>query len=167
MSLESSLKEAWKRRVRELPNLVIETIGLQALNVLENLRADHVNPESHFKGMFNKYFAPQDMTSKLARSDNPNLYDFLAHMGDTWEGYAYSFFIYNALTFTFPRIPEKIRLGVAIVATNAVIAAYESGMLNSKNPDGWDIPAGVLGSAIYLGTHYLSKRATRNFFDKR
>ena len=80
--------------------------------------------------------------------DNHVAEGLLYHSGNFADGLFYTFLMNNTLGFIFPGLPEKYRLWGAIAATNAILAYHERG-------DPWDIPAGLLGTAAYLGINRI------------
>lgn len=159
--LTDIIKEGWKYRLAKLnelmPATVTEFIGFGLIESIEGIRADYVNPRSDLIIVMAREKSKQGMAPALDRSQNPELFKFLQHGGDIFEGYFYSFVINNLLTYAVPRMPEKYRLSASLIIANGIIAAKEMGVIDGQKPDYLDIPAGVAGSLIYLGINYLGK----------
>src|SRR3989338_8577485 len=163
--LADIIREGWDYRLAKLneilPSFVVEFIGFGAIESIEGVRADYVNPKSDLIIVMARERLKQGMDPILDRNQNPGLYKFLQHGGDLFEGYFYSFLINNFLTYALPRMPEKYRLSAALLIANGIIAAKEIGIIEGQKPDYCDIPAGVAGSVIYLGINYLGRLLTR------
>ena len=161
MALTDILKEEWNYRLTKLPAFIVELVLYGLINLAETIRADYVNPASNVIKKVLNTAVPQDMNPSFAREQSPFLYDVMQHSGDFLDGYFMSFFIYNALTFVAPRTSEKLRAGIAAGVSSLVVIGVEQGILVRQQPDTLDIPAGVLGSIFYLGTHYFGRKLSR------
>jgi hypothetical protein len=105
---------------------------------------------------------------------DPNLYSFLEHVGDVPEGFFLTFGAYTALrtidgvqsVLTRRHIPDPVIFGLSATFGAGFVAAFESGSISpGKQPDLWDIPAGVAGAALYvaanLGVRKIMPEPTR------
>lgn len=86
------------------------------------------------------------------------LVNSLQHGGNILEGFGISYFTYYGLhKISMGKIPEKVKLALSLLASNLTVVGVEAGGLGSGGPDVLDIPAGVVGSSLFLGVHLLSK----------
>ena len=128
----------------------VETLGAVGTVALEEVRTKHIHPSVNFENIISRSYNAPIEVSGLSK-------EILQHVGDFWEGYIYPFILYNSLSFLFPKMSERTKLGISLGLTNLVIAAVESGFVTGQKPDYADIPAGVIGSLAYAAVHYLGK----------
>lgn len=96
------------------------------------------------------------------------IYESVNHSGDLIDGFAITGAIYYAETLLLKnKLSEKVRLGTAWIASNLVVAGVEAGVLGNQPTDIWDIPAGVVGSTMFLGAHLFSKLKYRKWLEKK
>jgi hypothetical protein len=112
----------------------IETLGALGTIMLEELRTRHIHPEANFRNLISGNYNTPAEVSELSK-------EILQHAGDFWEGYIYPFILYNSISFLFPRMSEKTKLGISLGLSNLVIAVVESGLVTGQKPDYADIPA--------------------------
>lgn len=159
-----AIKNGIIRRGRGLRSAVsLEGVGLGLLQGAEELRAQYINPDSSMYSKYVQWVHNQPLPPPLLSPENFNsgLYEVLTHVGDMWEGYLIPYAVHTLSTILLVEVSPKIRLGVAIGVANAVIAAHELGLLNGQKPDPADIPAGVIGSIIYLLIHNATEKKLR------
>ncbi len=144
MSIENKFDEG------KLLSTSTETLGAIAIVLLEEARTKHIHPEANFENIISQSYNAQAKVSGLPK-------EILQHAGDFWEGYIYPFVLYNTINFLFPKMSEKVKLGISLGLSNLFIAAVESGLVTGQKPDYADIPAGLLGSLAYLGIHSIGK----------
>lgn len=145
-------------RAKSLETAILEVMGFGLVTGAETLRATYVHPAVGLNGFISESYGLPQREALMERADTPLLYGALQHGGDIFEGYLYPFAMYNALTVLFPRTSENFRMGVSLVTANLIILGAESGLFTGGKPDFLDVPAGVAGSLLYLGAHYLSRR---------
>ncbi|MFH1174575.1 MAG: hypothetical protein V1725_05545, partial [archaeon] len=139
--------------------VVMEGVAGGALFGLETIRAELVHPDVSVIGIMNKAAGlPVHDRISTAQNTNLELYKTLQHGGNVIEGYGLSFCAYYAMHWLFPRSSEKLKCWTSFLFSSAFIASYESGLLTGKTPDYWDIPAGVVGSLLYLGVHSFFRK---------
>lgn len=171
MTLDDHLEEKKVERLgRGLIRGLAEGCGLAIFAAAESLRAYLVHPRSIIYPPGFVYF--RDTAPALSHATHPNIFEALGHGGDMWEGYFHTLILYNLANVVARRVPEKYKLGFALAVSNFGIIGTETGLLQSmiqhapvwlrKAPyfgcaDGWDIPAGVAGSLVYLSINLTGK----------
>lgn len=161
MKLVDILKEEWEKRQPQIeavvPGAIFEFWVMGAIYIAEIVRMEHVHPTYH-----NSDF--RRATPRLMRKQHPKLFSVLEHLGDFYDGYYIPYCIYTGLSFVFPKISERYRLGISlIIIANEIIAAKEMGLVDGQKHDYLDIPAGIAGTLFYVGMHYLGKAWVKRF----
>lgn len=163
--LVSKKEGFWSKKAKVLPGLIEGTLGVPAITFLETIRARLVNPSSSV--LLSDPATTQYPAPILTPENTPDLlYGVLEHSGNLWEGYFYSYVLYNALTLLSTKVPEKVRLASSVIATNAIIYLAESGKVFGNTPDLLDVPVGLVGSAAYIASHIPAKKLAAKILDQ-
>lgn len=97
----------------------------------------------------------------LTLDEVPKDLALLQNLGDYPDGFTVALITYSLLALTAKeKVTESAKLAAAFVVGSAVVAAHETGLMGNivpGTPDIADIPAGIIGSAIYVGVHQLVK----------
>lgn len=157
MSLDNFVDELDEDHLRASKYIksALELLSTAGVWIIETVRAELVHPEVGHLGQIRRSAGYHQPIPLLSPETNPGLYGVLQHSGNFHEGFGYTAFSYIILSHLFPRMKEKYALITSIAGSNLFIAAYESGLLNSKIPDYPDIPAAIVGSVAFLGLHKL------------
>lgn len=88
------------------------------------------------------------------------------HVGDFWDGYFYTALVYWGLTLPSLLLPEKLKYhgeswfspeNIRLLTAFSMVVA---GVIITEIQDPWDIPAGVLGAAVFIALHLSAEKIT-------
>lgn len=157
----------------ESPGFVTGAIGMGPALLGETIRAQLVNPASDPYGNLNRAGTNEPIPAPILSPDttNPILYEFLQSTGDAMWGYNISYFVYSGITyaefFLGRRMSEKLKVGVSLGFSTAIITAAETGyMWGTVTQDTNDIWGGLIGPGLWFGLNYISRKYIK-FEDKR
>ena len=159
--------EAAKSKHHKIDRCALEMGGIGLMAVLEQKRCDLVHPEVSPSAVTIKLMGQEPILKPpiITPHSNPTAYNILSHLGNAYEGFVIGFLTYQLFTLYFPKVPDKVRLAIAITVANAVVFSYE---LYKKVPgkpiDYWDILGGTLGTAIYAVANRVIKPFSKWLF---
>ena len=96
-------------------------------------------------------------------------YRFLDNTGDIFNGYLNSFLTYYAIGLLTPRLSDRIRSGISFIvgAGSIILVETRPTPLIMGRPDEFDIPAGIVGAVLFLGTNYVGRRLADRFVQRQ
>lgn len=98
------------------------------------------------------------------KPDSP-MFSILQNSGDVFDGYFIAMGAYHLLTIiSRGKISEKVRLGLAFGTSCAIVIGTEAGLLFHGAPgaDLKDIPGGIIGAGLFVGSHLVGNRVRDN-----
>ncbi|HSA83629.1 MAG TPA: hypothetical protein VLF20_01965 [Patescibacteria group bacterium] len=88
---------------------------------------------------------------------SPFEYGAIYHTGNELEGFFHAYASALVLDYLFPRMSNKLKIGVASSLSLASVVAAELKQISGV-PDPADIPGGLLGIGLFVGTSLLARR---------
>ena len=160
-SLADLLKEPkheWSHRFNQgnFIRVMMEGSSLIPLLFYNDLRRFIQDPKTRFPNLAKDYL-------KEPPNFSPEMRNVILHSGQFFNAFLLNMLTYNIIDIAFPRMAEKWKIGISQAVSNGVIISYETGILPAKDPDPTQIPSAILGSLLYLGTHYVTRRLADRF----
>src|SRR3989338_5654251 len=106
----------------------VEGVSIMPLLLFEEWRAEHFNPRSSILNPSAWNDEPQGNFPEIVD-------DTMNHMGDLFDGYLAAYITYTATSFLFPKLPDKIKVGMAVGMSSGIVTLVESGIINGRAPD--------------------------------
>ncbi len=151
--MKSLSKHAEKMRYH-VGVVVTDLMAFTGLTSLEMARFYTINEAGR------EFFSELNQTPIPPPNYDSPLVQVLQYSGDLWDGYVLSLGIYYLLSaVSLGKIPEHYRVSAAFFTSSLVVIGTETGLLyHGGSPDYYDIPAGIMGAAAFIGVHFLARR---------
>jgi len=135
---------------RSVARNIIKVMGAGFVNGFELARMSYVRED------FINFLYRNSKQIPASMDPESPLFRLLQNSGDLWDGYLLSMGTYCvASILTLNRLRRSIKAALAFGVSAAIVIAAETGQI-PPTPD--DIPAGLVGGALFLGTHLVGSR---------
>lgn len=96
--------------------------------------------------------------SPLINPDSP-LFPLMQNAGDLWDAYLLTWVGYHVISkLSLGKTSEGFNLGLAAAISSAIVVLTEMGEIHIGKPDILDIPAGLVGVAVFSLIHCVGNK---------
>lgn len=154
----NSAEIKFQRLIRGGLPLYMESLGSALVTGFELVRMTY--NKAYLSNMPSMYRDSKYLNSTLLTPDSPN-FQLMENTGNIFDGYFIAMGTYHLLALiSRNKISEKILLGSAFATSCAVIIGVKAGLapMHGVVSDLKDIPSGVVGAALFVGSRLAGKK---------